>query len=366
MSRFSIRRPRRELVACAFVPIVLTIAACSGGNAPAQPSVEHAPQYASGGAVQGVPDASPCLTATCIYITNSASSTVTAYALAANGDAAPLQTIGGSNTGLDDPQGIAVNGTHKMFVPNHLSNSVTVFAKGANGNVAPINTISGPNTGLNRPDGIALDKSRNIYVANSFSASNGPGSVTVYAPGANGDVTPIRTLIGATTGLNIPSDLTLDRNGKIYVSNCGCGTSSPPSSLTIYAAGADGNVAPIRKISGSHTGLDIPYGVAMDAGLNVYVANAGSFTVTVYAKGAHGNVAPIRTIGGSNTGINLPEEVAIDATGKLYVVNCGCGPMTAPASVTVYAAGANGNVAPIQTISGADTGLDQPVGITIH
>jgi hypothetical protein len=288
------------------------------------------------------------------------------YALSANGDAAPLQNIIGSNTGLNDPQGIAVNGSHKMYVPNHLINSVTVFAKGANGNVVPINTISGANTGLNRPNGISLDKSRNIYVANSSNVTNGPGSVTVYAPGANGDVTPIRTLIGASTGLNLPSALTLDPKGKIYVANCGCGTSSPPSSVTVYAAGADGNVAPIRKISGSHTGLDIPYGVAVDAGLNVYVANAGSFTVTVYAKGAHGNVSPIRTIGGSNTGINLPEEIAIDANGKLYVVNCGCGPVTAPSSVTVYAAGANGNVAPIQTITGADTGLNQPVGITIH
>lgn len=286
---------------------------------------------------------------------------MTAYALAANGDVTPLQAISGSNTGLNDPQGIAVSGTHKMYVPNHLVNSVTEFAKGAHGNVAPVKTISGSNTGLDHPNGVALDTSKNIYVANGFNAAQGPGSVTVYAASANGNVTPIRTLFGSNTGLNIPAALALDRNGKIYVPNSGS-----PNSVTVYAAGANGNVAPLRTIRGLKTGLSKPFGIALDANLNVYVTNAGAFSVTVYAAGAHGNVAPIRTIIGSNTGINLPEEIAIDASGKIYVANCGCGPTMAPSSVTVYAAGANGNVAPIQTLIGNDTGLNQPVGITVH
>ena len=358
-SRISIGR--RGASIGALVAIALTVAACAGGNTPVQPSFRHAPHYASGIPRHGLPDSSPCLTSVCIYVSNSGDSgSVTAYALAANGDVAPLQTISGSNTGLNDPQGIAVASSHKMFVPNHLVDSVTVYAKGAHGNVAPVKTISGSNTGLDRPNGVALDPSLNIYIANN-SATQGPGSVTVYAAGVNGNVAPIRTISGSNTRLNIPSVVALDRNGKIYVANSGS-----PSSVTVYAAGANGNVAPIKTISGSNTGLSTPFGIAFDAGLNIYVTNAGAFSVTVYAKGAHGNVAPIRTISGSNTGINLPEEIALDASGKIYVANCGCGSTSAPSSVTVYAAGANGNVAPIQTISGTDTGLDQPVGITVH
>src|SRR5471032_2635482 len=182
--RISIGRRRRPLAACALVPIALTIAACAGSNSPVQPSLQHAPHYASGSPTHDLPDSSPCLTSVCIYVSNSGGSgSVTAYALAANGDAAPLQTISGSNTGLSDPQGIAVSGTHKMYVPNHLVDSLTVFAKGAHGNVAPVKTISGSNTGLDRPNGVALDTSLNIYVANNFT-TQGQGSVTVYAAGA--------------------------------------------------------------------------------------------------------------------------------------------------------------------------------------
>jgi hypothetical protein len=358
-SRISIGR--RRAASGVLVAIALSIAACAGGNTPVQPSFRHAPHYASGSPALGLPDSSPCLTSVCIYVSNSGGpGSVTAYAHAANGDVAPLLTISGSNTGLNDPQGIAVSGSHKMYVPNHLVDSLTVFAKGAHGNVAPVKTISGSNTGLDRPNGVALDPSLNIYIANN-SATQGPGSVTVYAAGVNGNVAPIRTLSGSNTGLNIPSVVALDRNGKIYVANSGS-----PSSVTVYAAGANGNVAPIKTISGSNTGLSTPFGIAFDAGLNIYVTNAGNFSVTVYANGAHGNVAPIRTISGSNTGINLPEEIALDASGKIYVANCGCGSTSAPSSVTVYAAGANGNVAPIRTISGIATGLDQPVGITVH
>jgi len=136
--------------------------------------------------------------------------------------------------------------------------------------------------------------------------------------------------------------------------------------VTAYALAANGDAAPLQTISGSNTGLSDAQGIAVSGSHKMFVPNHLVDSLTVYAKGAHGNVAPIRTIIGSNTGINLPEEIALDASGKIYVANCGCGSTSAPSSVTVYAAGANGNVAPIQTITGTDTGLDQPVGITVH
>src|SRR5438034_4321005 len=50
-------------------------------------------------------------------------------------------------------------------------------------------------------------------------------------------------------------------------------------------------------------------------------------SVTVYAAGASGNVAPIATIGGSsstdNTGLNYPVGIARDGAGRLYVTNPG-------------------------------------------
>jgi 6-phosphogluconolactonase (cycloisomerase 2 family) len=354
-------RRRSALATFAITTIVLTSAACTGRDSAVAPGPGRVLKSTSAGPPNVAPDASRCLTTTCVYVTNIGTPSVTAYDLAASGDAVPLQTISGSSTALNDPQGVVLDTNHRLYIPNHFGQSVTLYPKGANGDVAPIKAIGGSNTGLNTPNGVALDPSRHIYVANGFEPTRGPGSVTVYAAGANGNVTPLRTISGANTRLDIPSDLALDSHGRIYVANSGSS-----NSVTVYAAGANGNASPIRTLRGANTGLSTPFGIAFDAGQRMYVTNAASNSITVYAKGSHGNVAPIRTIIGTNTEINIPEEIALDASGNIYVAICACGSVSGPSSVNVYAAGANGNVAPIRTISGIDTGLNQPVGITIH
>jgi len=77
----------------------------------------------------------------------------------------------------------------------------------------------------------------------------------------------------------------------------------------------------------------------------------------VYAPGANGDVAPIRTITGSNTGLSAPQYDAVDSSGRLYVTNDG----SSLGTITIYAAGANGNVAPIATIGGANRASSMPI-----
>ena len=55
--------------------------------------------------------------------------------------------------------------------------------------------------------------------------------------------------------------------------------------------------------AGSTTGLVAPGTVAIDAALNAYVFDTQTATISEFAAGATGNVAPIRTIAGSNTGL---------------------------------------------------------------
>ena len=87
-----------------------------------------------------------------------------------------------------------------LYVVNQPSNSITVYAAGASGNATPVATIAGGNTGLNTPTGIALDGAGNIYVANELGFSS--NSITVYAAGASGNATPTATISGSNTGLN--------------------------------------------------------------------------------------------------------------------------------------------------------------------
>ncbi|MFY9663082.1 MAG: hypothetical protein WAL67_00630 [Candidatus Cybelea sp.] len=249
--------------------------------------------------------------------------------------------------------------------------SVTVYSAGATGNAKPIQTIKGSNTGLSASWEVAVDADGKMYVANTTGGgSQGHGSVTVYAAGATGNVAPVQTISGPNTRLANPLGVALDPvNGDIYVESEGC--SSPYFyCVEIFASGANGNVAPTGIIRGKKTELSDSSGVALDASGNLYVANYAGVgyndrgTVTAYTAGSVGNVAPARTISGSNTGLYQPEGVAFDTGSNIYVPNGFGGPSNA-GSVTVYAPTASRNAAPIRTIQGTKTKLDEPLGIAL-
>jgi sugar lactone lactonase YvrE len=187
-----------------------------------------------------------------------------------------------------------------------------------------------------------------LYVVNS----GGP-SVTVYAAGANGDATPTATIAGGNTGLLFPYGIALDGAGNIYVTDAD-GTPG----IYVYAAGASGNATPTARIFNFTTGPFSPLGIALDAAGNIYVADQGDQSIKVYAAGA-GNATPTASIAGSNTGLSGPFGIALDGAGNIYVVNAGS------FSITVYAAGASGNATPTATIAGGNTGLNSPQGIAL-
>lgn len=89
----------------------------------------------------------------------------------------------------------------------------------------------------------------------------------------------------------------------------------------------------------------------------IYVTNYGGKSVTVYALDASGDAAPKRTISGANTGINGPLGIARDTLRQIYVANReGC-------NVTVFGPGAGGDVAPVMTL--ADPDMGSPEGLAI-
>jgi hypothetical protein len=68
----------------------------------------------------------------------------------------------------------------------------------------------------------------------------------------------------------------------------------------------------------------------------------------------------VATLKGANTGIDAPLGIAFGASGELFVAN------QLLNAVTSYAANATGNVAPIDSIAGAATGLNHPAYLAIH
>ena len=238
-------------------------------------------------------------------------------------------------------------------------NYVARYAPNASGNTAPEEII----TGATLPGGVnqilevlavAVDTSGRIYVLNNNSVfPEQSGQVLIFAAGAQNAATPIGILEGTQTQLAGSAGLALAGDGTLYVSNTGASSGTFDGSITVYAPGAQGNAAPIRVISGQNTGLVDPVGLTLDSAGYLYVANGYFITdqtgnnvftgeVLVFAPGANGDVAPVRTISGSKTLFSNPAKgVAVDSQGWIYVTD---------RDILVFAPGANGDIAPSQHI----------------
>jgi sugar lactone lactonase YvrE len=319
--------------------LVLALAGCNGTLT----------NYGSG------PSATPTPAQT-LSAANYLEANVVQFSTNANGNVAPTATIGGAATTIVGPRAVARDTAGKIYVADGDSHAIDIFAAGASGNVAPTARIVGSNTTLATPRGIGFDGSGNIYISNA-----GSDTVVVFAAGANGNVAPIRTIAGALTLIAGPQGIVVGSAGDFY------DVQGDSNAILYFAAGASGNVAPTRNISGAATTLAAPEGLALDSSNTIYVASNGS-SVLVFAAGATGNVAPIRSISGSSTTLNTfgARGIALDTAGNIYAGGSICGNLTIPSAVTVFAAGANGNVAPLRQITGALTTLNCMMGISVN
>jgi hypothetical protein len=157
---------------------------------------------------------------------------------------------------------------------------------------------------MNGPLFVALDADANIYVSN-FAGS----AVTVYAAGASGDVPPTRTVHGGKTGLRYPWGIALDSGDRIFVTNPDpYGSDNGPGRVLVSAAGLNGDIRPTQVIRGKK--LKFPADVAVDASDAVYVP-AGNNEVLRYAADSSGSFKVTGVLHGSNTAINGALGIAV-------------------------------------------------------
>ncbi|MEP6813564.1 MAG: hypothetical protein ABI990_11290 [Actinomycetota bacterium] len=203
----------------------------------------------------------------------------------------------------------------EVVISVQQSNALSFYKRTATGTAAPIRTIRGLATELEDPHGTYFDDVHNeIVTANHGnwtqirpyspydpqttevgeykSGAFHPSAITVHPADANGDVPPIRTIEGDLTGLNWPMGIDVDlTHDEIAVANYG------DSSVKIFRRGDKGNVQPVRVLRGALTQIVGPVSVAIDSKHDeLWVANYGDHTAVVFARTASGNVRPKRTI----------------------------------------------------------------------
>ncbi len=193
--------------------------------------------------------------------------------------------------------------------------------------------------GLNAPNGVALDSAGNLYIADSYNnrirkVAAASGIITTVAgngtAGYSGDGGP-----ATAAGLFLPFGVAFDASGNFYIADYFnhrvrkvAGTSG-----TITTAAGNGT----EGFSGdggpaAAAGLVNPFGVAVDASGNLYIADywdhrirkvaAGSGIITTVAGNGS---AGFSGDGGAATAAGLfrPASLAVDASGNLYIADAG-------------------------------------------
>ncbi len=194
----------------------------------------------------------------------------------------------------------------ELYATVEFAPQVVVYRKEASGEEKPLRALKGPNTGLDGVHGIAIDEKNRLMFVNTWGhhsdariAGSGkffPPAIKVYPLDANGDVKPLRVITGDKTLLDWPAAMKFNpNNGDLYVAN------DIGQSILVFANVSDpsvqGDVAPARIIKGPSTRLRYPTGVALDLkNQEVWVSNLGNSSATVYPLMANGDVPPLRVI----------------------------------------------------------------------
>jgi Beta-propeller repeat len=207
-----------------------------------------------------------------------------------SGGACTLGTaIQGPATQLDYPEDVKLDPTGRPTVANTAGNSILTFDLGANGNAAPLRAIAGSNTHLIFPHGIAYDRQGNLWVSQA-------NELLEFGPNANGNVAPIRTIVGNQTGLTSSRGIAVDRYGNVYVAD------EQTNRLAMFKeSGLGSNVSPDDVWTNTAlTHLNNPQYVAVDD-FTIYVSNYSGNSISEFTIGSPNGHAAVRTITGSAT-----------------------------------------------------------------
>ncbi len=302
---------------------------------------------------------------------------VAAYAAKSTGAVSPVLTISNpdpTNTySYWNPWGVAFDRFGNLYVQSFLSDATSfVFAPGARGHAVPRRIFMGGG-----PDSrsIAVDSAGYEYVATSESSSE----ILVMAPGVSGKsndlyhVAPLRTIFtDEAVWYPWPSLLAVDSRSDVLAAI----VRSQGNAVEVFAGGRSRNNSPIRVIAGPKTQLGSCSSTCENFALtfsrytgNIYVGvSSGARTrINMFAQNARENAAPIRTIEGANTGLQNSTITGIavsECTGEIYAMVKGS-QFGSPGKIVVFGRDARGNARPERSFVDFKTRFADANGIAL-
>jgi len=239
----------------------------------------------------------------------------------------------------------------------------TAWSSGDSGDNGPATSAT-----LNYPVGLAFDSHGNLYIS-----ENGGNRIRMVATGTGTITTVAGTGTGGFSGdsgvptaaeLNGPGGLAFDHNGNLYVAD---GANNRIREITpnagVIATGTITTVA--GGNNGAYNGdgiaattayLNYPYGVAVDASGNIYIADTENHRIrkitkstglisTIAGTGTTGDSASTATSTTLATSVEIgyPNQVALDSSGNVYFADNGNNRVDEVAVTTGYFSVVAGN-----------------------
>jgi len=251
-----------------------------------------------------------------------------------------------TSASLSRPASVRVDGAGNVYIADELNNRVRRVAAGT----GIITTIAGgsigdgglaTSTSLGDVYDVAVDGSGNLYLADQNDnrvrkVAAGTGIITTVA--GNG---PLGGIFGGggdggvatNADLNLPLGVAADTGGNLYIADAGNSRIRKVAAGTgIITTVAGNGVQTFAGDGGPATGasLRFPYGVAVDIGDNLYIADSSDHRIRKVAAGS----GIITTVAGNGTGgfsgdggaatsagLADPTGVAIGGNGDLFIVD---------------------------------------------
>ncbi|MFZ0337310.1 MAG: choice-of-anchor D domain-containing protein [Terracidiphilus sp.] len=209
-----------------------------------------------------------------------------------------LPSYSGESAG--EPYGVAVDAGLNVYIADNINNWIIKMPWTGSAYGTPVQL---PFTGLDNPHGVAVDGTGDVFVADTY-------NFRIVELPWNGSSYGTQIVLDSN-GLNDPTGVAVDGHGNLFFTNIdisgsalielpwmGSGYGSP---TTITAA----------------TGLSGPFGLAVDANLNIYIADTDNNRVVEIPW--NGTSFGTETV--VDSGLTEPEAVAVDGGGDVYIAN---------------------------------------------
>jgi len=264
---------------------------------------------------------------------------IVVYPVTASGAAQPLAAI--KENPPDKPIDVSVDLSGEVFVANENGN-LRAYG-GRDFHYELIHTVEGPHTQIQHPTSIVAKFDGTFYIADAGSAPD-KARVEWFPAGQNGNVFPNRVISGPHTGITSPRGLALDGSGRLFVAD------QATNKVLVFEPDATGDAVPVTVLTGLHS----PDHLFVDQLLNICVSNKGDNSIKVFITTGPQSWSLSATI--TSAEMRQPSGVASDQTGRIAVANTG--------GILFFAPNSDGQVEPASNLQGP-TPMN-PAGIYIH